>query len=116
MATDNKKKALNKLKKYTKEEIIYALEESCIANIYMIENLIYLIERKKLLINTKKEAEQDAADTAAITAYFDFMKKMRDKYAPGEKSFKLMLMSKEELDEGVILERKYKAAMERMTK
>lgn len=90
-----RKNRIEKLKSFTKEEIIYGIEQRLSDS--DISLIIYAAERKRIdedFNNTQQAIEESQK---AFTAYSDFLKELSVKYGDG-KSFKPSLISNTELE------------------
>lgn len=100
------------LKKYTKDEIIWALGQK--HDFYEnrfgdteISGLIADIELKRAQDALEKENKLMAEANEARNLYFNFLDRMRKKYGDETGSHNLLKLSKEELEEGCQLEEKW---------
>lgn len=101
---DEKLTELSKLKQYTKEEILYGLQNSYYVSIKILNDVSYHIERKRIEEQYEYESQKLKDSGLAWGNYFAFIKRMKEKYGDDF----LQKLSKEELDEGIKLEKKLK--------
>lgn len=85
---------INKLKSFTKEEIIYGIEHRLSET--DISLIIHAAERKRIDEDFKKTQQAIEDSQKAFTAYSDFLKELSVKYGDG-KSFNPSLISDTEL-------------------
>ncbi len=86
---------INKLKSFTKEEIIYGIEHRLSET--DISLIIHAAERKRIDENFKNTQQAIEDSQKAFTAYTDFLKELSVKYGDG-KVFKPSLIPDSELE------------------
>lgn len=89
-----KQDKINKLKSFTKEEILYGIEQRF--SEWDISSIICAIERKRIDDEYKRTQQAIAASSSAFDAYAAFLKELCNKYGDG-KTFNLSKISDAEL-------------------
>ena len=96
---------VDSLKQFTKEEIIYGIQHVC--SEYEVKRLASAIEGKRMQDDYEKEQRLLRESNEAMTAYFDCMRELRNKYGDG-KTLNLARVPLLELERAAELETAWK--------